>query len=731
MSDIVVNVTSAGAANVTVSNGSAVNATVGNGGAVNVAIGDVSPGNATVVSGTLTINSTTTLAAGTPAYVKNAGTVYAAKLDIGIPAGAFTSVSVGNTTTLSPGSNATVTGALDGSNLTLAFGIPAGAAGTNGANGLTPSFAIGNVTTSAAGSTATVTATTLNNGSNVLLDFTIPRGDPGADGANGTNGTSITLSSATPANLGTASAGTSTLAARADHVHALPTIAYSNLSGVPSNFPTNATLVSGLSTAYAAINHAHNYVTSLNNLAGGLTIAGGSNVTVSAANSTLTISASGGIGPDDAIDGGDYVGQIIAGITFTTQPQSVTGTSTTNVTFSSMNVSIANQASQSLYGVGVSNGSMYALGISGTGPADYTAKLLSSSDNGSTWTAGTTVNTFGSIGSLASMATNGTRTVFAVSTPSGYYSYSQLFYSDSASLATVTEVSGLTGGLFAVRWNGVRFIALRLSGDGGIVYLHSSSDGASWTGRFGEYRENLAPVTSCVVGGVFVVAFVRLSASSYQWVYKTSTDGVTWTDRTLPLQSTTCASSGSRAVFIQGRDVAYSDNGVTWTTASNALPVQCDKIAFAKGLFWAFNSASTSTDACYSTNGTSWSLGTLPVGETWDGAASSGGDVLVFANTSGPMTPATVFARASVSTSTVSANLTVSAVATGGQTVAYQWQSSVDAGSTWANIANATSSTLTLAGLTAADNGTRYRALASATGAATVTSQSAILTVTG
>jgi hypothetical protein len=323
MSVINVTVTNAGAANVSVSNGSTVNATVGNGGAVNVAIGTISPGNATVVSGTLTINSTTTLAAGSSAFAKNVGTAFAASLDIGIPAGPATLVSVGNTTTLAAGSSATVNGTTSGSNLTLAFGIPAGA---NGTNGVTPRFAIGNVTTGAAGSSASVTATTTNSGANVTLDLTIPRGDPGTSGSNGTNGTSITLSDATPANLGTASAGSSNLAARADHIHGLPVIAYGNLSGVPANFPTNTTLVSGLNSSYSGINHGHNYVTALNNLTGSLTLAAGSNVTLTSNGSTLTIDSQAGLDGNTVIDGGDYAGEIIYSgtITITQQPSNQT-----------------------------------------------------------------------------------------------------------------------------------------------------------------------------------------------------------------------------------------------------------------------------------------------------------------------------------------------------------------------------------------------------------------------
>jgi hypothetical protein len=373
MSVINVNVTSAGSANVSVSNGSTVNATVGNGGTVNVALGTISPGNATVVSGTLTINSTTTLAAGQQAYVKNdAGTAYAAKLDIGIPAGPATLVTIGNTTTLSPSSNATVTGTTSGSNLTLAFGIPRGA---------TPAFAIGSVVTGAAGSSASVTATTTNSGANVTLDLTIPRGDPGSNGSNGTNGTVVTLSDGTPANLGTAAPGTSNLAARADHLHQMPQ--YSSLLNIPANFPTNTTLVSGLSAGYSGINHAHNYVTSFNNLTGGITLAAGSNVTLTANGSTLTLASSGGIGANDAIDGGDYVGEIVYSgtITISQQPQNQTAANAAATFNVAANISpVGNLAYQ--WQRSDDNGSTW-LTLTGATASNVTlSNLTFSSDNG-------------------------------------------------------------------------------------------------------------------------------------------------------------------------------------------------------------------------------------------------------------------------------------------------------------------------------------------------------------
>jgi sugar lactone lactonase YvrE len=62
--------------------------------------------------------------------------------------------------------------------------------------------------------------------------------------------------------------------------------------------------------------------------------------------------------------------------------------------------------------------------------------------------------------------------------------------------------------------------------------------------------------------------------------------------------------------------------------------------------------------------------------------------------------------------------------------LSYQWQVSVDDGSTWANVSGATGDSLSLSGLTtASDNGALYRVLVSAEGAETATSDSALLTV--
>jgi hypothetical protein len=722
MSNISVNVTSAGAANVAVSNGSTINATVGNGGVVNVAIGSISPGNATVVSGTLAINSVTTLAAGSSAYVKNdTGTAYAAKLDIGIPAGPATLVSVGNTTTLASGSNATVTGTTSGSNLTLAFGIP---------QGVTPAFAIGNVVTGAAGSSASVTATTTNSGANVTLDLTIPRGDPGTNGSNGTNGTVVTLSDGTPANLGTAAPGTSNLAARADHVHQMPQ--YSSLLNIPSNFPTNTTLVSGLSAGYSGINHAHNYVQSLNNLTGNLTLAAGSNVTLTANGSTLTLSSVGGLGANDSVDGGDYVGEIINGITFSVQPVSQTLNLGGVGNWSTGSAVPQNSALLSVGGKAM----LATLSYQGFINGNYTDgnMTLRLSANATTVAAATpyVVNVAVPAVSSAlnmSVATNGTQTLFLT-----YYSSSGsdvstlLSTSDNGSTWSVinapsqaVRIAGTTAGFVATTYSGLQEYY-------GSDAVRQSSDGVNWNTRtipFG-YNANAQPPTWRIAGGgsLFVAVTLMSNVSAY------STNGVSWTSATPPISFglKDIAYGGGLYVAISTDRSYVTTNGVAWT-AGNLPTSGYDRIVFEGGRFVATKQAESTTDIASSPDGVAWTLGTMPSSKVWRWVSYAGG---YYAAIHGqPLAVGSEnlnMAIAAVATNGA-ANFTASAATSGGGAVSYQWQSSTDAGTTWSNISNATSSTLTLTGLTTANSGTRYRAAASAIGATSATSQSATLTV--
>lgn len=84
---------------------------------------------------------------------------------------------------------------------------------------------------------------------------------------------------------------------------------------------------------------------------------------------------------------------------------------------------------------------------------------------------------------------------------------------------------------------------------------------------------------------------------------------------------------------------------------------------------------------------------------------------------------------ANQTSSSGSATFTVAAVVSDGSTPTFQWEKSDD-GTTWAAVSGATSASLALTGLTyASDHSDQYRAVVSATGATSVTSSAATLTV--
>jgi len=667
MSNITVNVTNAGAANLTVSNGSTVNATVGNGGTVNVSTGTISPGNATVVSGTLTINSVETLTWPTAAYVTNKGTAYAAKLDIGIPAGPATNIVVGSTTTLSPSSKATVTSTLSSGTLTLDFGIP--------------------------------------------------------QGATGSSGDSVTLSDATPLNLGTASPGTSANVSRADHVHNVPVIAYGNLTGVPANFPTNTTLVSGLAAGYAAIGHAHNYVTSLNGLVGALNLAAGPNVTITATNSsTLTIDSTG-LGPNDAIDGGNYAGEVVQTITFTTQPQSQ------NV---ALNAALTWTASTNLSRYVFSLGSqMLAVNLAatydgGTSSWSAAANLATYANAAGSSTGSATVSNLDLRSNAANMslAYNGTRALvqaFQAVTSSGSTSYIQETLRSDDNGATWSRLSAPRPSQ-AIAGGPLGFVADAYDSSGVAL---QSADGAAWNTRtmpFDPFVGALSP-WRFAVGGTAIVG-----VANDQNRIARSANGVSWSSVTINNSwVSNIAYGGGRFVALGGTDGSKSytsTDGTAWTSG-NLPTAQYRRIFYAGGRFLALRDASSS-DAAISTDGVAWTLQNLPTATYWKTAAAAGGYYGVSEYNGSPAGAQYAYAAEATAGS---ANLTVVAVASTGASVAYQWQNSLDVGTTWANISAATSNVLNITNITLNNNGTRYRVLATATGVQSAYSATALLTV--
>ena len=109
------------------------------------------------------------------------------------PAGPAATIAVGSTTTGNPGTSASVTNTGTSSAAVFDFVIPrgdTGATGQNGQDGAAATIAVGSTTTGNAGTNASVT----NSGTSsaAVLDFVIPRGDTGAAGSDGADGYSPT-----------------------------------------------------------------------------------------------------------------------------------------------------------------------------------------------------------------------------------------------------------------------------------------------------------------------------------------------------------------------------------------------------------------------------------------------------------------------------------------------------------------------------------------------------------
>jgi hypothetical protein len=167
---------------------------------------------------------------------------------------------------------ATITGTAPSQTLNLV--LPVGSTGATGSKGDTGSqgpagpansLSIGTVTSGTAAATITGTAP------NQTLNLVLQKGDTGAQGPAGATGPAANLADETPQPLGVASAGTALSAARADHVHAVGSITYSALSGIPSTFAPSAHThavsdVTGLQTALDGKQAAGTYATLVNGL---------------------------------------------------------------------------------------------------------------------------------------------------------------------------------------------------------------------------------------------------------------------------------------------------------------------------------------------------------------------------------------------------------------------------------------------------------------------------------
>jgi len=476
----------------------------------------------------------------------------------------------------------------------------------------------------------------------------------------------------------------------------------------------------------------------------------------------------------DVIDGGDYVGVVIEptpSITITSQPQSQSARTTTSVDWDATQAvgspatpDVCFYDGSSLWaGRYASSGTTLYKRSSGswatasnhsvrymtqTSSALVTTDYLSrdvfrSTNGGSTW-GSSTRSTASSDGYLLSGFAGMAASSSVVAGINAYFSGSQLGYSTTpiststdngatwSDVAVSTQGFGIPAGtvMRGIVYGNGRFVAVGVKGGyvssatpyGSNFDLFStaltSTDGVSWnTVRMASGGAAYAYANSSLFMSPLSVAygngkFIAVGAS---------------TGMDIPYSSGSVAYGKVQYTSANGtRNIMKStDNGATWSTVSNALPVSSvwSSVTYAAGQWVAFqasgNSYATSPD------GETWTARSLPASKSGLGIYGNAtyDDDSVYVGGAQRI-------KISVSSSTVSATFSVSAYLASG-TLTYQWQLSTDGGTNWSNVSGATGAMLSLSGLTsAADNGKRYRCILSATGVASATSNSATLTVT-
>jgi hypothetical protein len=205
----------------------------------------------------------------------------------------------------------------------------------------------------------------------------------------------------------------------------------------------------------------------------------------------------------------------------------------------------------------------------------------------------------------------------------------------------------------------------------------------------------------------------------YEAVFTNSVGATTTAAATLTVRYAPAVSGGPASQTVN------AGQSVTFTAAATGNPTPTVQWQVSTNGGSSFSNISGATGTTYTIN---------------SATAGQNGNLYraVFTNSLGSATTATatltvqsapaVTTNPSSQTATAGANVTFTAAATGNPAVSVQWQVSTDGGATYANIAGATGTTLSLTAVTAGQNGTRYRAVFT-NSLGTATTSAATLTV--
>lgn len=310
-------------------------------------------------------------------------------------------------------------------------------------------------------------------------------------------------------------------------------------------------------------------------------------------------------------------------------------------TSQNMGLGLESAFSSAAYGNGIIVGITYS-GASGNNLMMYDNSFAVSTDYGVTWKRVYQDKRFTEVcfgaGVFVATADNSDTNAFRYSTD-GFTWIDSTALPRSIAITNLVFVNGvfigLTGSLGysyssadGITWTetniGLLFSAIRDCGTFAMAagssdgLLYKTTDGVSYT------VAQPSVITATTTGAASSendiasnsTTFIAINAS----VVKTSTDGVTWTDRTITLSSPiSVAIGGTTAVLtsLNNRNVSVStDSGVTWTDYANALPVGItyyrNKVRYVNDRFFVVGYGYSGTTYATSTDGVTWSAGTFP-----------------------------------------------------------------------------------------------------------------------
>ncbi len=204
---------------------------------------------------------------------------------------------------------------------------------------------------------------------------------------------------------------------------------------------------------------------------------------------------------------------------------------------------------------------------------------------------------------------------------------------------TVLAVNSTTGAIQDFDYEGFGCGGIYVAISSGGTVAASSTDGTSWTSRTLPSSGTWTSVTHGKVQDgstleevdVFVAVRSGSSAAAYSF------DGITWTASVLPISanwnSVTFGEGRFVAIATDSQTVAISNDGVFWNTTTGSLPgTGFNAVAYGMGLYVAV--ATGSTSAASSTDGITWTSRTLPASSAWNSVTWGNGRFVAVATNS-------------------------------------------------------------------------------------------------